>query len=133
MTATTTTPTHFPYGHFASCGSTAGKPTSTDPRQITCRVCKSEYAWKAQADRVVPETTTTTDLTALAAQLRTATSRKDAHAALTGLSRVQLQTLCRKQDITVYANATKPKLRHAIVEHLTGCRLDHWALANYRR
>lgn len=75
----------------------------------------------------------TTDLNALAAQLRTAASRADAHTAIVDLSRAQLVRLCGEQGITVYANANKTQLRHAIVEHLTGCRLDHNALMNYRR
>lgn len=45
--------THFPFGHAWSCGDTWDRPTSTDPAEVGCTVCRTEMACFPTGERPV--------------------------------------------------------------------------------
>jgi hypothetical protein len=75
--------------------------------------------------------TTTTNLTVIAQQLRTATSRHAARAALRDLTVAQLRELARETDVPVPGRATKPQLQETLISILVGFRLDADAIMRH--
>ena len=74
---------------------------------------------------------TTPEMTTIADQLRTATSRHAARAAIWDLTVAQLRELARETDVPVPSRATKLELQHMLISVLVGVRLDADAIMRH--
>lgn len=68
---------------------------------------------------------TTTQITG---SLKSASSRAEGHEILDGLSKQQLREIADELSALYYANDTKAKLTHRIIENSIGARMDAAAI-----